>query len=132
YWRLFHKIRLSLNVRCSDPEFQRRLLAIGDGRVGIEDQLDRPNGKKVITLENSLMQEGGIEGLINFVYDRATLGNIHILASSCILAPTNKEVDQIHERVLTKLVRSHGRQVPEASYLSFHKILPDSDLDENV
>ncbi|KAH9392025.1 hypothetical protein TYRP_022296 [Tyrophagus putrescentiae] len=110
-WSSFQKLRLTENLRCLDAPFREYLLEIGDGKVGRELNPEFPAGSKIFS---------------------ATLRSHEQMIKSCILAPTNKEVDLINKSVLDKLVQLHNRDRPEAKYLSFDTLLPDTEMNEDV
>ena len=131
-WSSFQKLRLTENLRCLDAPFREYLLEIGDGKVGRELNPEFPAGSKIFSVDKALLQAGDMSDLVNFVFDQATLRSHEQMIKSCILAPTNKEVDLINKSVLDKLVQLHNRDRPEAKYLSFDTLLPDTEMNEDV
>jgi len=113
-WHLFERLSLTENVRCRDPEFRRFLLSVGNGELVQPDPDGNDfDGSKIFPVPRELIEPRGLEGLIDFVFDDATLRDPNRLAKSAILAPRNAEVNQINEVVLNRLVNTHGRIVPE-------------------
>lgn len=129
-WPLFECLKLTENVRCKDPEFQRYLLSIGNGTEGPKEAED-DNGTKTFPVPSDLYEPSGLNRLIDFVFDPATLRDTNKLASSAILAPTNVDANRVNQKVLERLVQANQPRTPEqhAVYLSSDKLLQDSELD---
>jgi len=106
-WRQFRSVRLVTNMRLvgASPEtleFARFLEDLGDGTAG-EEEFGPPDerGKRRCRFPSRLCLEGGIDGLIDFVFPGLGQGSPAV-GDNVILATTNKVVDEINERVTAR------------------------------
>ena len=80
---------------------------IGDGVVGMRDELDAENSSWVKIPRKYLIQddENGLSELIKFIYDEDTLQNptADALQSKAIVCPKNETTDLINKEVLSTL-----------------------------
>ena len=103
----FRSVRLVTNMRLvgASPEtleFARFLEDLGDGTAG-EEEFGPPDerGKRRCRFPSRLCLEGGIDGLIDFVFPGLGQGSPAV-GDNVILATTNKVVDEINERVTAR------------------------------
>ncbi|XP_076905296.1 uncharacterized protein LOC143561021 [Bidens hawaiensis] len=132
--RLTKNMRLTIGAQASDIEqtnqFAKWLLDIGEGNVGGSN-----DGEATIDIPHDLLINDSydpIQSLIDFVYP-SILQNIKIIEffrERAILAPTNEDVQDINDRLISLFPRD------EKEYLSSDSICPTEDfvdpLQENL
>jgi hypothetical protein len=101
-WKEFQVFKLTLNMRAGPDQlkFAEEILAIGEGRA------DDAEGK--VKLPEECIVEGD---LVKEIFGtRITDKDIRSLLNRAILAPTNKEVDAVNEKVL-RLIKGKDESV---------------------
>ncbi|XP_076945826.1 uncharacterized protein LOC143617044 [Bidens hawaiensis] len=124
--RLTKNMRLTIRAQASDIEqanqFAKWLLDIGEGNVGGSN-----DGEATIDIPHDLLINDSydpIQSLIDFVYPSIlqNIKNIEFFRERAILAPTNEDVQDINDRLISLFPRD------EKEYLSSDSICPTEDF----
>ncbi|XP_076915330.1 uncharacterized protein LOC143574642 [Bidens hawaiensis] len=124
--RLTKNMRLTIGAQASDIEqtnqFAKWLLDIGEGNVGGSN-----DGEATIDIPHDLLINDSydpIQSLIDFVYPSIlqNIKNIEFFRERAILAPTNEDVQDINDRLISLFPRD------EKEYLSSDSICPTEDF----
>ncbi|XP_076956429.1 uncharacterized protein LOC143631602 [Bidens hawaiensis] len=124
--RLTKNMRLTIGAQASDivqtNQFAKWLLDIGEGNVGGSN-----DGEATIDIPHDLLINDSydpIQSLIDFVYPSIlqNIKNIEFFRERAILAPTNEDVQDINDRLISLFPRD------EKEYLSSDSICPTEDF----
>ena len=124
HWHLFTKFSLSINVRCTDPEYNRFLHSLAAGELGTFS--DQQNGEKEIPIDARFLFPGSdVNSFIDHFFTPAVLQSDTDKAKTAILAPTNRQVADINNEILSRLeVQPNDEKV----YPSFDEVSRDGAL----
>ena len=101
-WPLVHGLTLSINMRVqqtgNNVEFSRYLDQCGDGR------LERIDGKFQVRILEKFQFRGELDELCNWVFEDVERNSrtVDWVSSRAIICPTNKTVDMINTKMVTK------------------------------
>ncbi|XP_030060875.1 uncharacterized protein LOC115471313 [Microcaecilia unicolor] len=95
-WKQFHILKLQHNVRCTDPEYNKWLLDLANGKLpclhGFQDVIETPEKHICYT------------DIVTAVFgDKITADTVANFAQKTILCPKNTDADKINDNVLNIL-----------------------------
>ncbi|XP_059167460.1 ATP-dependent DNA helicase PIF1-like [Physella acuta] len=112
-WDEFKILKLDLNVRSVDPEYNNWLLKLGNGELGNDFDL----GRDIIEIPEQMIES---EDIVKTIYGTCLKHeHMELFYGIGILCPKNEDVDSINQKVLDLL------EGEEKAYLSFDSLVSD-------